>query len=210
MKTIKLKLNILYIITGLIILNVNVALTQDEAVIKAFSKSYSSEAIPDYAQAIKDLQDVYSSGSYEINLRLGWLNYKAGNNDEAMKLYQIAIDLMPYSFEAKLGYNLPASAAELWDKVIENYKEILKTDPQNTFVNYQLGYIYYVRQDYTTANSLFEKVVNLYPFGYDALLMYAWTNYQLGLYREAKILFNKVLMLSPEDASALEGLGLIK
>ena len=126
MKTIKLKLNILYILTGLIILNVNFALAQDEAVIKAFSKSYTSEAIPDYAQAIKDLQDVYSADSYELNLRLGWLNYKAGNNDESMKYYQIAIDLMPYSFEAKLGYNLPASAAELWDKVIENYKDILK------------------------------------------------------------------------------------
>ena len=66
MKTIKLKLNILYILTGLIILNVNFALAQDEAVIKAFSKSYTSEAIPDYAQAIKDLQDAYSADSYEL------------------------------------------------------------------------------------------------------------------------------------------------
>ncbi|MBS1518307.1 MAG: tetratricopeptide repeat protein [Bacteroidetes bacterium] len=186
------------------------ASAQDEKVIEAFSKSYDSETNLDYNQAIKDLTAVYSADSYEINLRLGWLNYKAGNYDEAMNKYQKAMDLMPYSIEAKLGYNLPASAANLWDKVVENYDKILLMDPQNTFVNYQLGYIYYSRQDYFKANSLFEKVVNLYPFGYEALLMFAWSNYQLGNYREAKVLFNKVLMLSPKDASALEGLGLIK
>jgi Flp pilus assembly protein TadD len=50
----------------------------------------------------------------------------------------------------------------------------------------------------------------MYPFSYDGLLMYAWTNYQLGKFADAKILFNKVLLLSPADKSAKEGLGLIK
>ena len=72
------------------------------------------------------------------------------------------------------------------------------------------SYDYEKNKDYTSAYKYFEKVVNLYPFGYDALLMYAWTNFQTGKTREAKILFNKVLMLSPGDTSALEGLGLIK
>jgi Flp pilus assembly protein TadD len=40
--------------------------------------------------------------------------------------------------------------------------------------------------------------------------MFAWTNYKLGKYREAKLLFQKVLLLSPDDASAKEGLNLIK
>jgi len=53
-------------------------------------------------------------------------------------------------------------------------------------------------------------VVNLYPFGYDGLLMFAWTNLKAGKLREAKILFNKVLMYSPGDKSALEGLSYIK
>jgi Flp pilus assembly protein TadD len=52
-------------------------------------------------------------------------------------------------------------------------------------------------------------VVNLYPFDYDGLLMYAWSNLQIGKFKEAKILFNKVLMLSPNDKSALEGLAII-
>jgi Flp pilus assembly protein TadD len=50
----------------------------------------------------------------------------------------------------------------------------------------------------------------MYPFDYDNLVLYAWTNYQLGKLREAKVLFNKVLLNKPNDASAKEGLGLIK
>jgi len=38
----------------------------------------------------------------------------------------------------------------------------------------------------------------------------AWTNFKLEKYREAKILFQKTLLISPGDASALEGLGLLK
>jgi len=201
---------IYFILSAAILINVNSLYSQGDPVTEAFSKSLKSETILDYTQAVKDIQEVYLADSYEMNLRLGWLYYKSANYIESMNYYQKAIDLMPYSIEAKLGYNLSASAADLWDKVIENYDKILLQDPQNTFVNYQLGNIYYYRQDYSKANSLFEKVVNLYPFGYDGLLMFAWTNYQLGLYRESKILFNKVLMLSPGDASALEGLGLIK
>jgi Flp pilus assembly protein TadD len=50
----------------------------------------------------------------------------------------------------------------------------------------------------------------MYPFDYDALHMFGWTNYRLGKLREAKVLFNKTLMNRPDDKSALEGLGLIQ
>jgi hypothetical protein len=49
-------------------------------------------------------------------------------------------------------------------------------------------------------------VVNLYPFDYDGLVMYAWTNFQLKKYREAKVLFNKALMNTPTGSSAMEGI----
>ena len=81
---------------------------------------------------------------------------------------------------------------------------------QNTIVNYRMGLIDYNNKRYAMAYKYFEKVVNLYPFGYDVLLMFAWTILQLGKSREAKILFGNVLLMSPEDASAKEGLTLIK
>ncbi|MFA5657488.1 MAG: tetratricopeptide repeat protein, partial [Dysgonamonadaceae bacterium] len=65
-------------------------------------------------------------------------------------------------------------------------------------------------KEYNKAHTLFKKVVDLYPFGYDGLLMLGWTSYFQGNYNEAKVLFNKVKLFNPGDASAAEGLGLMK
>jgi len=117
---------------------------------------------------------------------------------------------MPYSEEAKFGLIYPKAAIGKWDEVISLYKKILDNNPNSTIANYRLGLIYYGKKDYQKSYKYFKKVVDLYPFGYDGLLMLAWTNFQQGKMREAKVLFNKVLMYSPGDKSATEGLGLIK
>lgn len=180
-----------------------------ETIQKAFEKSYTYEKDNNLVEAINSLNKVYKIESYETNLRLGWLNYQKGNLSESEKYYSIAIDILPYSEEAKFGLILPMSANAKWEDVKGIYKDILTISPNNTIANYKLGYIYYNQRNYGYAKALFEKVINLYPFDYDALLMYAWSNLQLGRFKEAKILFNKVLMLSPNDKSALEGLGII-
>lgn len=187
------------------------AISQDYTSIQiAFKKSYDFEYIGDYSGAIDELKKVYDEESYEINLRLGWTTYMAGFFTESTAYYQKSIDLKPLSIEAKLGFIYPASALGNWEQVKKQYINILEIDPQNSLVNYRLGSIYYGNEDYTSALQYFEKVVNLYPFDYDGLLMYAWTNLKLGKYREAEVLFNKVLMNQPTDASAKEGLLLIK
>lgn len=175
-----------------------------------FATSYKAETAGKYSDGIKALKDVYDEKNYELNMRLGYLHYMAGLFTESTTYYERAISLMPYSVEAKFGYVLPAAALGNWDKVLHQYLEIVKIDPQNTKANYRLGSIYYGRKDYTSALKHLEKVVNLYPFDYDGLILYAWTNLQLGKTKEAKLLFEKVLWLSPRDKSALEGLSYIK
>jgi tetratricopeptide (TPR) repeat protein len=176
----------------------------------AFSESYTKEYMGDYTSAIQLLKNVYDENSYEINLRLGWLTYMAGFFTESTTYYQKCMELKPISIEAKFGYTYPASAMGNWELVKKQYKDILEIDPQNSVANYKLGSIYYGNEDYTNALKYFEKVVNLYPFDYDGLLMYAWTNLKLGKYREAEVLFNKVLMYKPNDKSAIQGLVEIK
>ncbi|MCF6242840.1 MAG: tetratricopeptide repeat protein [Bacteroidales bacterium] len=180
------------------------------AVINAFKKSYELEKKGEFKKAAEEMKKVYDAQSYEINLRLGWLDYQAGLFTESASYYKKAVSLMPYSEEAKFGLIYPKAALGKWDEVISLYNKILANNPNNTTANYRLGLIYYGRKDYSKAYKYFNKVVNLYPFGYDALLMLAWTNFQQGKLREAKVLFNKVLMYSPNDKSALEGLKLIK
>ena len=131
----------------------------------AYRKSYVHEKSGQYKEAIEDLRVVNDLKSYEWNLRVGYLCYLNKQYVESENYYTKAIEIMPYSIDAKLGVILP---------------------------------------------SYFEKVVNLYPFTYYALLMDAWCNLNLGKYTQAKILFNKVLLVSPGDASAKDGLSKIK
>jgi tetratricopeptide (TPR) repeat protein len=176
----------------------------------AFATSYTLQDKADYSGAIAALKAVYDENSYEINVRLGWLNYLGGFFTESAAYYQKSIKLKPYAIEPKLGYAYPAGALGNWDQVITQYLEILKIDPQNTTANYRLGSIYYGKLDYSSAEKYLEKVVNLYPFDYDSNILFAWTNLKLGKNREAQVLFHKVLMMKPNDSSALEGMGFIK
>jgi len=189
---------------------VQVSFSQESDLGKAFTKSYAEEYSGEYASAIKSLKEVYDEKSYELNLRLGWLSYMAGLFTESQAYYQKAINILPYSIEAKLGFIYPASALGSWDIVIKQYGAILNIDRQNSTANYRLGSIYYGREDYQRSYKYLEKVVNLYPFSYDGLILFAWCNYRLGKLKEARVLFNKTLLLSPGDASATEGLGMIK
>jgi tetratricopeptide (TPR) repeat protein len=177
---------------------------------EAFAKSYVFEKNSDFSAAMDVLKKVYDESSYELNLRLGWLNYNAGLFGESVIFYGRAQKLMPYSEEARFGMILPLVSLGKWDEVTKTYDEILLVSPNNTVALYRLGLIYYGRKDYNKANTLFKKVVDLYPFGYDGLLMLGWTSYFLGNSNQAKVLFNKVLLYSPGDKSASEGLGLIK
>jgi tetratricopeptide (TPR) repeat protein len=176
----------------------------------AFAKSYLSESTGKYAEAATPLKAIYTAKSYELNIRLGYVTYMAGSFVESKGYYQKAVELMPYSVEAKLGYVLPLAALNEWTTVASQYRDILKIDAQNTTANYRLGSIYYYNKDYVTAYKHLEKVVNLYPFSYDGLILFAWTNYQLGKMNEARALFKRVLLLSPKDKSAMEGLALVK
>ncbi|HUX95358.1 MAG TPA: tetratricopeptide repeat protein [Bacteroidales bacterium] len=184
---------------------------QDFALKKdAFQKSYIQEATGEYLGAIKSLKDVYDEKSYELNLRLGWLNYSIGNFTESKAYYSRAVSLMPYAIESRLGLVYPLAAVGSWSEVIGQYDKILEITPNNTLVMHRLGLIYYGRGDYEEARKLFEKVVNLYPFDYDSLTMLAWTYFKLNNMREAKVLFQKALLNTPNGTSAIEGLDLLK
>lgn len=195
---------------SLILVGFQTAQATDEKELAAFKTSYSLETKSEFTKAIAVMKEVYREDSYEINIRLGYLCYEAGQFTQSMTYYQNAISLKPYSIEAKLGYVLPASGLGNWDQVIVQYKKVLEIDAQNSLVNFRMGMIYYSRKDYPTAQKYFERVMNLYPFDYDSVVMNAWSYLQMGKLREAKILFTKALLIRPDDSSALEGLGLIK
>jgi tetratricopeptide (TPR) repeat protein len=184
----------------------------EEQIRQGFAESYRLESLQDYSGAVKSLetlgQEVMES-VYEANLRLGWLCYKAGNNDKSLAYYQQAIALQPLATEPLWGLLLPVTAREDWVRAESLYKAILKQDHRNATAHYRLGLIYYYRQNYPEALKFLEVSLRLSPFDYYSMLMTGWTRYFLGQKTEAKVLFERVLRFTPQDASALEGLNLL-
>ena len=179
-------------------------------VIDAFSKSYELEKKGKSKEALEAMKKVYNEQSYEINLRLGWLAYLSGKFTESIAYYNNCIDKLPMSVEARLGIVLPLSAMGNWNQIIDHYNVILSVDPNNSLVNYRMGVIYYERKHYDKAEAYLKKVINLYPFDHDTMLMLGWVKLRQGNLNQAKLLFNKTLMANPADTSAKEGLSLIK
>ena len=83
----------------------------------AFQDSYSFETSGKYVQAIQEIKSVYDDSSYPMNLRLGWLNYKANQYTESVRYYQAACKLMPLSVEARLGLVNSAALLGNWEQV---------------------------------------------------------------------------------------------
>lgn len=184
---------------------------QDQKVVQeAFVKSYALETAKKQNEAIDVLKSLNNSENYPTQLRLAWLYYSSKRYDESLAAYKKAAEIMPASIEALLGIVNPLAVQKKWNEVEQVYLSILKIDPKNSQTNFRLGQIYYNRKEYAKADKYFSTSLNLYPFDYDSMLMSGWNSYFLGKYSEAKELFNRVLLYSPLDASAKEGLGLIK
>jgi tetratricopeptide (TPR) repeat protein len=191
---------------SLVVVMLSARAQTDNDLQNAFSASYSAEAKSNYALAISSIMPFYNDKNYELNLRLGWLSYMSKNYPSSSAYYLKSCLLKPNSIEAKFGYTKPLSALQSWDKVLEQYLAILKIDNQNTQANYWAGTIEYNRKKYDLASKYFEKIISLYPFDYDANHMLAWSYLSLNKKSEAKVFFNKALLIKPADSSSTDGL----
>lgn len=178
----------------------------NEVLQRAFHNSYVNEANKNYAAAINDIMPYYSDDSYEVNIRLGWLHYLNRSYTTSQSYYAKAVALKPSSIEAKFGYVKPLSFLQSWDKVLQQYLDIIRIDPQNTQANYWAGVIYYNHKQYATAIKCFRIVATLYPYDYDGNQMLAWAYLMDGQKTTARIYFEKALIIKPGDQSCTDGL----
>jgi tetratricopeptide (TPR) repeat protein len=167
----------------------------------AFSKSYLFEYETQYQKAIKALTDV-NADVYEINLRLGWLCYLNKDYGRSEAYYRKAIAQEPASVEARFGLVLPLSAAGNWNAVLAVYLDILKTDPNNSIANYRTASIYFNRKDPGAAGAYVYRVIRMYPFDYDANLLYGKILSAQGKNSEARKFLEKALKYNPQSEEA--------
>lgn len=187
----------------------SVIVAQTDKLIAAFTKSIEQEKKEEYLPAIETIRSLGDTTSYETVIRLGWLYYKAGNTKRSLDYYKRAIDAKPNAIEPRYGFGYPAYLTD-YNALVEQDKKILEIDPNNKMINGNLGSLYYYQKEYAKALPHFEKIVSLYPFEYENNLNLAWTYLHLEKNAEAEKYFNMVLLYSPKDKSALDGLTNLK
>jgi len=199
-----------FVITALCLSVISFAHAQNKQEIAAFSNSYAMEAKEDYANAIKALEVLASATDFGLNLRLGWLYYMSGNQDQSLKYYQTALALQPKSIQARFGLAYPLAALKQWDKLATNYDDLLKVSPNNTTALYRLALMYYNLANFEKAEQYLKQLVQVNSFDYSTSLLMGWNSLKLGKYKDAEIWLNVALCLKPDDQSALDGMKLLK
>jgi len=206
-----------YILILMVLLPVYLSVAQNnnssDDILLAFKSSIEEESIGKYAQAILTMMKIYDkyADEYIVNLRLGWLHYLNKDFNSSLQYYQNAIAISNNkSIEAMLGITLPLSKRDDWDGVENYYKKVLDIDENNYTANLRLGQIKLNTENYLSAKSYLSKLIEMYPGDYETNLYLAWTYYYLGDKSTAHDLFIEVLILNPGDASALEGLKLVR
>lgn len=164
----------------------------------AFSKSYAFEYETQYSKAISVLLDL-NIDTYQINLRLGWLNYLNKDYVKSETFYRKAVSIEPASVEARFGLVLPMSALGNWNPVLSVYLDIIKYDPNNSTANYRIATIYYNRKEFGNASTYVGKVLRLYPFDYDSNLLLGKILMAQGKNVEAKKYLGKALEYNPSS-----------
>lgn len=177
--------------------------TAQNDITKAFSESYTSETNKEYQKAITSLTP-FDNNTYEVNLRLGWLYYLKGEFNKSKIYYNKAIANHKNSLEARFGLVYPIAAMKNWDEVMSIYNDILKIDKNNTKALYRLAYINFTRKNWDTSENQLQKILELYPFDYDANLLLGSVLIKNGKIAEAKKVLQKALIYNPQSKTVLE------
>lgn len=175
---------------------------------EAMSDSIEAEKKLDYAAAIEPLEKVGpdATTSYFAQLRLGWLKYCNKDYAGSIACYQRASQLSPQSVEALLGLMLPQMASGKNDDALRTAQNALREDPNNYTAISRMAWILYSRRDYAAAISAYRKLVNHYPTDTEMQLGLGYALKLSGHTSEAAKCFQTVLLLSPGNTRAQEGL----
>jgi tetratricopeptide (TPR) repeat protein len=173
----------------------------------AYQRSYEREAAGQYRAALKALGSVRGQDkSYFLQLRLGWLRYRAGDHRAAVQAYRKAASLTPRAVEPWLGITLPQMALRLWKDAEQSARKALRLDANNFLANSRLAWTTYNLGRYSEAERLYNKVLRLYPSDLQMRAGLGWSLLKQGKKAAAVKAFAEVLSVSPKNPSATEGL----
>ena len=179
-----------------------ISLAQDNP----WSQSYKLETQKKYNDAAKlilPFADKSKKSEYAL-LRLGWLNYLAGNYNKSIKWYQEASDLNAKSIDARLGIMLPLMAQLRWREAQNYAEQVLTVAPWQYYAHVRLMACEAAQQEWDKLEKHATSVSQHYPTDADSLVFLARAEAKLGKIAEAKSNYQKVLQMYPDHLEALK------
>jgi len=171
-------------------------------------QSLEAETNGDYALALELHNKTRSTvgASYVAQLRSGWLCYLNEDYPAALDFYEAAAGQSSGALSPLYGALNCHVAMLNSSKVIRVAKAILEIDEQNYKANLQLAATYYQDGNYALAAAYYRKLNRLYPEDLAVASGLAWSYLEQGEGRQAKPLFELILMISPDYDYAAQGL----
>ncbi len=175
-----------------------------------YRQSYRLEAQQKAGQAVDAMKKIRarSGASYFVDARTAWLEYLAGRYADSERSYRRAIKDKPAAIEPRLGLTLPLLAAHKWRELELACRDVLKLDPKNAVARARLAHAYYSRGNYPDSATLYRRLVADYPANLDNRTGLGWALARMGRAREAKAIFAAVLVVSPDNPNARQGMAL--
>ncbi len=177
----------------------------EDFVQQAYYDSYAYEKTQSYAEAIRSMRVVYERypKAYTPNLRLGWLFYLNKNYVNALSHYKNAVDIVPSSVEAKLGWILVLKAQEKYADAKRLIYDVLKSDPYNYYSNMYLVDVLNANKEYEQSLKVISKMLQYYPTDVYFLSRLAYIYTQEGKHDLATGVYLDILILDPSNPDAI-------
>lgn len=181
------------------------AVAQDLA--SAFKASYAAEAAGNYDEAWRVMNEALGRNrtSYPGVMRLAYIRGIQLKYDEAAQLYAAAAALEPRAVEPLVYLQYQYLLLQNWSKLEESARAALVLDPNHYASRTRLAWSLYSQQRYAESAAEYTKVSQLYPLDIDVLVMRGWAFALSGRRPQAEMVFDRVLEVAPENASAIEG-----
>ncbi len=169
-----------------------------------WGKSYQLEASQQYGASLAALDALQPGGldTELLMLRRGWLNYLAGQHNDAIGWYKQALERNPKSMDAALGLTLPLLAQQRWREAALYARQALAMSPNDYTAYLRLIVAEEGQHDWPSMKKHAEILAEHYPSDASALVYLARANVWLGNASEARKLYGYVLSRSPGHLQA--------
>lgn len=183
-----------------ILLAISLSLFANTKVDELVEKSYEYENSSNYQQALTNMFAVIHlapSDAY-YNLRTGWLYYALYNYTDALKYYTISYNV-DQNFEALEGIVLTNYMLGNWKATIEYGQKALLITPKSFLTLAKIAYSYYAQEDWAKSATYYQKACEIYSYNISSLGYYMSALTKNKQIREAKIIYQKLKKLNPNN-----------